>query len=62
MTDKEPESPNPTLIIGTPERGSSKMELYEYHKNNGSLAAFYDLYPESRPRQAERDRGGGRER
>ena len=57
MTDKEPESPNPQPVIGKPERGSSKMELYEYHKNNGSLAAFYDLYPESRPRQVERDRG-----
>jgi len=52
MADKEPESPNPPLIIGTPERGPSKMELYEYHKNNGSLAASYDLYPGSRPRQS----------
>jgi hypothetical protein len=61
VTDKVPEGPNPPPIIGKPERGSSKMELYEYHKNNGSLAAFYDLYPESRP--LERDRGtGGRER
>jgi hypothetical protein len=58
MTDKEPESPNPPQIIGKPERQSSKMELYEYHKKNGSLGAFYDLYPESRPREAERDRGG----
>lgn len=33
MTDKEPESPNPAPIIGKPERGSSKMELYAYHKN-----------------------------
>ena len=58
MADKEPESPQPPQIIGAPERQSSKMELYEYHRNNGSLAAFYELYPEARPRQAERDRGG----
>jgi hypothetical protein len=39
------------------------MELYEYQKNNGSLGVFYDLYPDSRPRQVERDRGSaGRER
>ena len=58
MTDKEPESQNPPQVIGAPERKSSKMELYEYHKNNGSLGAFYDLYPESRPREPEHDRGG----
>jgi hypothetical protein len=58
MIDKEPNSQNPPQTIGTPERQSSKMELYEYHKNNGSLAAFYDLYPDSRPRQVEPDRGG----
>jgi hypothetical protein len=57
MADKEPESPNPPQTIGQPERRSSKMELYEYHKNNGSLPAFYDLYPDSRPRQVEADRG-----
>jgi hypothetical protein len=32
MTDKEPESPSAR---------SSKMEPYEYHKNNGILAVFY---------------------
>lgn len=58
MADKEPESPNPPHVIGAPERPSSKLELYEYHKNNGSLSRFYELYPEARPREPQRDRGG----
>jgi hypothetical protein len=59
MANKEPESPNPPLVIGAPERQSSKLELYEYHQNNGSMEAFYDLFPESRPQPViERDRGG----
>ena len=61
MSDISTNSGNPLPIIGSPERKSSMMELYEYHKNNGSLAAFYDLYPESRPRQLERA-DEGRER
>jgi len=40
MTDKEPESPNPPQIIGKPERQSSKMELYEYHKKTGAWERF----------------------
>ncbi len=58
MSDKEPESPNPQQIIGKPERQSSKMELYEYHKNNGTLGVFYDLFPDTRALSVERDRGG----
>jgi hypothetical protein len=63
MADKDPESPNPPQIIGAPVRQSSKMELYEFHKNNGTLGMFYDLYPDLRPCQVERDpSAGGRER
>ena len=62
MPDKDQESPNPPQIIGAPERQSSKMELYEYHKNNGSLGRFYDLYPDSRPLRVERSRDDDRER
>ncbi len=58
MSDKEPESPNPPSVIGAPVRQSSKMELYEYHKTNGSLSRFYELYPELRPREHEPNRGG----
>jgi hypothetical protein len=62
MANKEPESPNPPQIIGAPQRQSSMIELYKYHQKNGSLDKFYELYPPMRPRQAERDRDGDRER
>jgi hypothetical protein len=38
--------PNPPFVIGFPERQSSKGELYEIHKNNGTLGIFSDLYPD----------------
>ena len=58
VSEKEPESPNPPLVIGSPHRQSTKLELYEYHKNAGTLGLFYDMYPDLRPKQPERDRGG----
>jgi hypothetical protein len=57
MAEKPSNSPNPPQIIGAPQRQSSKMELYEYHKNAGTLGLFYDLYPELRPRAPEPNRG-----
>jgi len=43
------ENPVPTLRVPdqeTPE--AAKARLYEYHKKNGSLGIFYDLYGEEK--------------
>ncbi len=58
MTEKISDGLNPPQVIGAPARGSSKLELYEYHKTNGTLGQFYELYPELRPREPAPDRGG----
>lgn len=58
MADKTSDSQNPQHIIGAPAPRSSKLELYEYHKKNGTLGRFYELYPELRPREPQPDRGG----
>lgn len=41
---------NPPSIPNEPLGPMSKGELLEYHSLNGSMALFYDMYPESKPK------------
>jgi hypothetical protein len=48
MSKQRPSGVNPPLNRTVEDR-ASKGEVYEAHKNSG-INAFFDLYPESRPK------------
>jgi hypothetical protein len=43
------ENPAPIIGAGDQERPeAAKARVYEYHKNNGTIGAYYQLYPTER--------------
>jgi hypothetical protein len=55
MNQSDPQE-NAAPAIGAPDREKPeavKARLYQHHKRDGTLGAFYDLYPGERPRAHE---------
>jgi hypothetical protein len=48
------ENSAPMIGAGDPEKAEAvKARLYQEHSARGTLGAFYDLYPDERPRARE---------